>query len=971
MVRDAREWSLVHRGAALGAALLFVGAAASQVPPQAPAWLPAEYRYDRAYFEGATYDPALPAPRELLGFEIGERPATHAEMERCLKAWAGAAPKRMTLTPYAQTDERRTLYYAVITSEKNHARLDAIRAAIGKLADPRRLKDDAEAQQIIRQTPAIAWMAYSIHGDELSGADAALAVAYHLVASRDAEVGTLLDELVVMLDPMMNPDGRDRFIRQTDEVKGYTPNLDVESQQHGGRWPWGRTNHYHADLNRDWILGVHPETRGRRAAIVQWNPQLLVDGHEMGAHDTYLFYPPREPFNPNIAPLLHKWWKTFADEQGRAFDRFGWSYYTREWADFWYPGYSDGWGALQGAVAILYEQAGTGGSPIVQASGSILTYRESVHHHVVSTMANLQTLRANRGAILSDFLESKRDALAGDEDDRPQTFLLPPSDNATRMRAFLDNLHNQGIEIDITQQASAAGPLRDALGNAYESRDLPAGTYVIQRRQPRGALVGALLDFDPRMSTEFLNSERKELETKRQTRIYDITGWCLPMAYGLEAYWSRAAVEVPCRPYEGGTGILPVLQPDRTRSVPATGETPLPPRTGETPVPPTENPYAWVIDAGDDAWQRATAFLLQAGATCRVAEKEFRVAGRTFRPGSLLIRRHENGPELAQRLQQAAEASGATIYAAATARSPDDAPDLGGQHFLLLRRPRVALLSDFPTSAYVQGAIWRLFDVEVGLSLSLAGAVERGIDLRRYNVLIVPSTWGAAERMLEPSSGEVKTWVESGGTLIAIGDSAAYFTKPDRKWSEVRLRPDVLDKLSEYATAAALERAARTPKVESGKVWDETVEAVPAGVKIEPPPGELKDKALDEWRSIFSPVGVIVRGEVNVEHWLAFGCPPELPLHAAGAEVFLSKHPVQTAVRFAAAKRLRLSGLLWPEAAERLGDSAYVTVERIGRGQLILFAQDPDFRGAWHGTRRLLVNAVLLGPGCGASAPMP
>ena len=908
-----------------------------------PAWLPSAYQYDKPIYPDANYDEQIPAPKDLLGFPLGSRPARHAQIERCFQAWAKS--ERLTLVTHGFTYEHRPLYHAIITSPENHARIDAIRSAIGALADPRKLSSDAEAERIIRQTPAIAWLGHSIHGDELSGADAALALAYYLVASRRDDVAELLDNLVVIIDPMLNPDGRDRFITQTDEFQGTVPSLDTNSMQHAGRWPRGRTNHYYFDLNRDWILGVNPETRGRRAVIVRWNPQLVTDAHEMGSDDTYLFYPPRAPFNPNTSPLLHKWWKTFADEQGAAFDAYGWSYYTREWADFWYPGYTDGWGAMQSAVGILYEQAGTGGRPIRQSSGAILTYREAVHHHAVSSLSNIKTLAGHRREVLQDFLAQKRAALAAD-DARPATFLFPPGPNTTRTRALLDNLANQGIEIEVATSAFSAKNLTNTLGETAEQRDFPAGTYLVQRRQPRAALAGALLDFDPRMSDEFLTSERRELETRRRSRIYDITAWCLPMAAGLEAYWTKKEVHVTHSAYaraERSDGGLPI----------------------------TEHAYAYAIDSSDDSWERAAAFLLQAGVKVRAAERRFNVADRSFPTGSLLIRAHENDRDLTKRLRQAAEFSGAAVYSAATARSSDDTPDLGGQHFLLLERPRVALLSGSPTSTNSMGSLWHAFDQDLGLGISLIDAAALRGDLRRYNVIVLPSLFGSAERLLAPVKSSLKQWVRGGGTLIAIGNVAAKLAREDSGLSAVRLRRDMLDDLGKYASAVALERQAGRTPVAPRQVWDTPTEHVPPGANLDKPETELNAKALDEWRRIFSPVGVIVRGRVNQDHWLAWGLPAELPLHCSGSNVFLAKYPVQAPLRYAAPTELRLSGLLWPEAGSRLGDSAYVTVEKLSRGQVLLLAQEPNFRGAWAGTRRLLINAVLLGPGCGTSPPAP
>jgi Zinc carboxypeptidase len=921
---------------------LFAGAivasAAAQIPTSRPGWLSPEYVYDKPFFPAATYDDKVATPAKILGFELGSRPVTHAEVERCLRTWD--ASTRLSLHEMGRSHERKPLYYAVITSEANHSQIDNIRAAIGKLADPRKLGSDAEAQSVIRDTPAIAWMSYCVHGDELSGTDAALAVIYHLIAATDDATRTMLDKLVIVVDPLQNPDGRDRFIKMCDESAGYVPNLDPYAIQHAGRWPRGRSNHYLFDMNRDWVHGVQPETRARHAVIAAWNPQLLVDGHEMGHESSFLFNPARDPFNPGLSPLIRKWWITFANASGSAFDRHGWSYYTREWADFWYPGYGDGWATLHGAIGILYEQARTGGRPVQLPTGRILTYREAVHHQIVSTMSNLQTLLGSREAVLSDYLAIKREALQPTEG-RPQTFLLPPAANATRIRAFLENAANQGVEIGVAGEAFSASELTSSMGEAIEKREFAAGTIVVQRGQPRAPLVGALLDFDPRMDKAFLDSERVELETKRSSRLYDVTAWSPPLAYGLDAYWSRSRVDVKTEPLS--------LKPAATATSQAW----------------PENVYAYVISAADDSVVRATAYLLQAGAQVRVAEKEFRAAGQLFPRGSLLIRRHENAAGIDQVVREAASDSGAGVTLALTARSPDDTPDLGGEHMGLLQRPRVALVGDGAGDSTTYGAIWHLLDCEVGLAASLYDAELSGVDLRRFNVIV------AVSGSIKSRADDLATWVRSGGTLVAVGGAAGALADEKVKLSDVRRRSDVLKTLEEYASAAALERGAGKSPVDMEKLFGEPAESVPPGQEVKKPETKLTDEQLEDWRKVFSPTGTIVLGELNQQHWITYGCPPRMPLFAEGSSVLLSKPPVQTPVRFSTAPHLRLSGLLWPEAAVRLADSAYLTVERVGNGQVILFAQDPNFRGAWHGTRRLLLNAILLGPGCGASAAAP
>jgi hypothetical protein len=248
--------------------------------------------YDVPYFPGAHDEENVPSPDAVLGAPHGSRMAHHTEVLECFRVWSEASP-RLLLFEHGRTHEGRALVHAVISSPENLARLEEIRADHARLADPRGL-GDGEAREILARTPPVAWMGYSIHGDEVSGADAAVALSWHLIASTEADVARLLERIVVVVDPMQNPDGRERIVGMVEQSAGQTLSLDYASM-HRGRWPYGRGNHYLFDMNRDWMAGTQPETRARWRAIDGFHPQLLVDAHEMGPDETYLFYPQAEP----------------------------------------------------------------------------------------------------------------------------------------------------------------------------------------------------------------------------------------------------------------------------------------------------------------------------------------------------------------------------------------------------------------------------------------------------------------------------------------------------------------------------------------------------------------------------------------------------------------------------------------------------------------------------------------------------
>ncbi|MCB9914548.1 MAG: hypothetical protein H6828_05295 [Planctomycetes bacterium] len=914
-----------------------------------------ELAYDAPFFPGAHYDPAVPTPDALLGQTHGSRLSHPAEIVRAYEAFA-AASERMTLTTFGRTHEGRPLVYAVVTSPANHARLAELRAGHAKLADPRGISD-AELDELARTLPPVAWMAYSIHGDELSGSDAAFALGYHLAACTDPEVVQLLEDLVIVLDPCQNPDGRERIIGMVEQSAGYTPNLDYASM-HRGRWPFGRGNHYLFDMNRDWMSGAQPETRARWEAVRSWHPQLFVDAHEMSGMDTFLFYPQSAPLNPAFADEHLRWQGVFADEAGGAFDREGWGYYTREWADGWAPFYSDAWGSLNGAIGILYEQARTDGFQLKRASGEILTYREAVHHQITASMANLRSLQRHGRDVLASYLANKKKNVAADTPGNDRVLVIRADQNQDRLRRLQRTLDGHGIEYFAARGTVELGGAESARGERVESLELPAGSWVVPARQPQRQLVRAFLDLDQRIDVETLKKEREELERRDSTKMYDVTGWSLLHAYDLDAWW-------------GVPGELEVGPAPR-----------LAPQGGVLGLAPEGYPtYGWIVDGRDDSAVAFAARAMELGLEVHLSDRAFEDAGaeggpRTWSRGSLLVRRHENqgsAAEIEARIERAARESGALATRVLSGRAPGEGPDLGGGHFHLLAHPRVALVANTPVDSDTYGHLWHHLDVEVGVPFSILDAQALGrADLRRYNVLVLPPGLG---REVGEWKDDLDAWVAAGGTLIAVESTAAALTSGRSGLTSVTLRRDALEKLDDYATAVERERAARAIAIDEALVWDGATAAAQDAPGEEASADdheddEAADADLDAWRRRFAPSGANLLADVDDESWLTVGAGATMPVALSGSSVYLTKPPVDTPVRFVEAARLRLAGLLWPEARVRIADSAYLAREGHGAGQVILFAGMPAFRGYHQATARLFSNAVVYGPGMGASQPV-
>jgi len=974
--------------AAFACSLFLVRASAQDLPAPTPSPL-AGLDYTAAFFAGATYDQNVPTPSSVLGFEVGKKPATHAQIEAVLKALTAKSP-RCKLFEYGKTHEGRTLYYLVIASETNLRRLDALKLDYAKLADPRKAPK-AEADQLAATLPALAWMAYAIHGDEMSPADAALAVAHHLAAGTSADAKALLENLVVVIDPLMNPDGRDRFLAMLAQNRTIQPSVDDQSLVHTGSWPRGRVNHYLFDMNRDWVFATQPETRGRVRAINEWNPHYLVEGHEQGPQETFSFYPAREALNLNFPANVLKWEQLFGRDQAAAFDARGWRYFNGEVYDNWYPGYSSSWAALRGTIDNLYEQARIATDAIRRPEGTLESYRESVHKQLVSTMANLAFLAKHRAEVLADFVAEKRQCVGADATIAPRTFAVLPSANAARQRRFLDLMAVQNFEVlAATQSFKASG--KDRLGREVKDREFSAGTLLLSVRQPLGRLLAAALEFDPRLTLQFLTDERRELLRFGKSRVEDTTGWSVPMVFDVESF--ELAGDVPAE----------------AQAKPAT----LAPPTSTVANPDTT--VAFVIDGADDAVVAAAGRLMERGAWVRVADKPFQFDGRDFTRGSVVVTRKDNANfsgDLVAALRSVCGELNLSATGIRTGQGPGDLPDLGGRHFVLLQPPRIALIGREPISREGYGEAWHQLDHVLGLRASYLDAQSlRADDLRRYNVIVIPA--GRAE-FLKDRMEALKAWASAGGTLIAIGSSAAAFAKDKEGIGATRLLPDVLGKLDDYRQAIAREWEGRQTTPDPEKTWSfspptEIVYPWLIG-ETGDKPNEDELKRRDAWRAIFMPEGALLAARIDDRSWLTAGCSDYVPVVYTGKTVLLAPPTVQAPARlgyFVAAPpkpeepktaapaaddrgkttdkkkpapgwtiappgyemRLRMSGLLWPEAADRLANAAYVTREAIGSGQLILFAADPNFRAAALGTARIFSNAVVCGPGMGASQPI-
>ena len=903
-----------------------------------------------------SYNDDIDHPNKFLDFKIGERVATPEQISEAILSWANQS-NRMIVKEYAKSHEGRPLYALFISSPSNLAKLDEIKKNVNLLADGENTNAN-KARALINDLPAIAWMAYSIHGNETSGADAALASIYHFIASNDEETIDMLDNMLIIIDPLMNPDGRARFAKSLEQYRGTAPNYDDQSLIHTGDWPYGRTNHYFFDLNRDWIYVTQPETRGRVKLINEWKPQILVDAHEMGPQDTFMTGPPREPINKNIDRDLIKWGNVFAQDQGNAFDERNWRFYTGEWHEDLYPGYSF-YVQFRGTLGILYEQSRMAEDGVKRPEGTIQSYKESVHHQYVSTMVNLRTLKENSKAMYRDFWEGRKYNVSKDSKFANQTFVILPTENVGRLKTLIEKLQFQNIELYKNNKPILVKNVLKQSGDIDDNFSIPVGSLIIPNRQAEAPIIAAMLEFDAEIDESVLVKEKQANLRDGSSIMYDTTAFNLTMMYGLPSITVPENITNNLSPWE----------------------------FNQTNYEIDKDALMWSVDGKDDRSVAFAARLMELGVEVRIINKATSLSGHELSRGSVVVLGMDNPlmTDLHILVEKIARNLELSVVSIESGFGPEELPDWGGEHFNLLERPKVAILSHEGFNSYDVGVSWWSIDHHLGIRHSqINKSIVNYADLRRYNTIIIPS----GGSLTKNNKTILTDWVKQGGTLIAHNGSVRALTSEEGV-GNVKQIQNSFDKSNNFNIDLQREIYALSDEIDYESVLGNKVNTE-ISYPWETSKKKLSQKELedrDKWQSLFMPSGSFVGARTDQKHWLTFGSTEILPVLYSNYPVLMTDKNSQAAVRIGeiidspennevkvlnwstipAGKdiNIRMSGLVWPEAAQRIANSAYVTRERLGSGQIILFSGEPNFRGSTLGTNRLWLNAVVYGAGLG------
>jgi hypothetical protein len=836
----------------------------------------------------------VPRFKDITGFDFGERITEHHQMIRYLEALAEQSP-RVTIIHQGESWQGKSLLAAIVSSPENHARLEEIRHNAHRLGDPRTTTRN-EATRIIENQPAVVWIGGSIHGFELSGTEGVLKLLEHLTTRDDETTLGILRNTVVIIDPMLNPDGRDAHAHYNLQRLGRIVTAEREDWTNdniGWEALSYRTGHYFFDSNRDWFAHTQRETRARVQTIRAWRPQAGVDAHEMGPDVEFYFDPPTDPVSPFFPEYATRWFEVFGKAHAEAFDEAGFEYTLREMFNYFYPAYTTSYLSYQGAVGMLYEQGSSRGLALKRSDGSVRTLADALEQQYVASLAMVRTAADNRSALLQDYYDAHRTAV--DDGGRGiRRYFITADGDPFHITELVNLLIRNGIEVSRTTDAVQLGNVRDRNGSTIGRFTIPAGSYVIDAAQPRNRLIRALLEPDVPIPQAFLEEARERVERAENPRFYDITTYSLPLLFNVNAYSTSDGRSLPVESIVGEiklTGSFPEQSPG----------------------------YAYIIDGRQSLSLAALYYIGDKGYRAGVITEPTRIEGYTYPRGTVVVRARLQDDGVHAAVREAAERFGLEVRGIRTGMPEPGYTAPGSSTTIDFRKPNIALVAEQPVFGYSFGWAWYTLDRQYEIPITVLRARSVGsMPLDKFDVIILPAVSGEmfSREIGEGGVERIKRWVQEGGTLITIGGGATDFAREQLE----------LIKLQS---------------------WYDT------------------DEGKNQQR--FSIPGAMLRTELDLDTWLTMGYGEELPVLVNSDRVYLpSDDPPSTRRRipskYTSTDRLRISGHIWEESSQRLPGTIFTYEERSGRGRVIAFSEDVNFRAYWRGANRMFLNAVLLGP---------
>lgn len=656
------------------------------------------------------------SPGEFLGYELGSRFTPHQKVVDYFKKIA-SGNKNIQLLPYGKSYEGRELLLAVVSDGDNLQKLEQIRQNNLNLVN-----GDRGSAKSTKQ-PAILWLSYNVHGNEANSTETAMRVLHTLAEAKDPQLKSWLKNVVVIIDPCLNPDGRERYVSYFNMVSGKVPNPDPMSREHSEPWPGGRPNHYYFDLNRDWAWQTQIETEQRLAVYHKWMPQVHVDFHEQGYNEPYYFAPAAEPVHQDITSWQREFQVIVGKNNAKYFDENGWQYFTKERFDLLYPSYGDTYPLYNGAIGMTYEQGGIrAGLAVITSDGDTLTLKDRIDHHFTTSMATLETVAGHAEKLVLEFKKYFEQS-ANNPPGQYKTYIVK-AQNLDRLRNMADLLRKNKINF-------AFGAERVLNGYNYETQKIEQfkverNDLIVNLQQPHSVMANVL--FEP-----------QTLVTDSNT--YDITAWAIPYAYGLNAYGVKEPISGTYSFIEDKKEILPVVS----------------------------KPYAWILPWNTVKDAQVLIALQRSKVKVRIAEEAFTIGGKFYRSGTLLIYRTEN--ERNNKLFLATMDNVAKTYNVAfhpiSSGYVEKGKDFGSSTYRLLNIPKIAVVAGQEVSAGAVGEVWYFLEQELNYPVSMVSVQSiPSLDVNKVNVLILPDGYyndKLAEQLLP--------WINAGGKIILMEDA--------------------------------------------------------------------------------------------------------------------------------------------------------------------------------------------------------
>ena len=677
----------------------------------------------------------LRSPDEFLGYPLGNKFTPHYKIVNYFNQTAAAMPQMVKLEKYGETNEGKDLLLAFVSSAENMAKLDEIRKNNLRLTG---LLKDKPADV---NAPVIVWLSYNVHGNEASSSEVSMKTLYELLNPGNAQTAAWLKNTVVIIDPCLNPDGRDRYVNWFTQMVGKNADANPNSREHSEPWPGGRVNHYNFDLNRDWAWQTQVETQGRIKKYNEWMPQIHCDYHEQGINNPYYFAPAAEPFHEVITPWQRQFQITIGKNHARYFDANGWLYFTKEIFDLFYPAYGDTYPTYNGAIGMTYEQAGHsgGGLAVVMNDRDTLSLKDRIAHHFTTSMSTIEIASKNSGKLIAEFKKYFDDANANGVGEY-KTYVVTET-NAGKRKALQNFFDANGIKYGRTDASSIKGY------NYYTGKEesfSAVNSLAVSAYQPKSSLIKVLFEPKSKLSDSV---------------TYDITAWSLPFVYGVQTYAVKEKLAV---------GNYSDQNVNNKVSASA---------------------YGYLVNYNSFADVKFLAALLNAKIKVRFAEKDFTYNGKAFQKGTMIVLKKANEDKLQLFTDMALSYSASVTEV--SGGFMDTGFDFGSEKVHLIKKPNIVVLTGRGVNPNAAGEVWHLFEQQLNYPVSLINAEEiDGSALKNTDVLILPD--GNYKFLKDKdAAAEIKMWVQQGGKIIAFENAAAQIAKAD--WG-IKLKKDDEDK---------------------------------------------------------------------------------------------------------------------------------------------------------------------------------